>query len=46
VTVEQVDQANTAVRVAQGNSDEAHAALIQAQAQHVQSQLRREEADS
>src|ERR1700761_7451964 len=32
VTVEQVDQANTAVSVAQGNYDEAQAALTQAQA--------------
>jgi len=32
VTVDQVDQANTAVRVAQGNYDEAQAALAQAQA--------------
>jgi multidrug efflux system membrane fusion protein len=32
VTVDQVDQANTAVRVAQGNYDEAQAALLQAQA--------------
>ena len=46
VTVEQVDQANTAVRVAQGNYDEAQAALTQAQAQHVQSVLRQEEADT
>lgn len=46
VTVEQVDQANTAVRVAQGNYDEAQAALTQAQAQQVQSVLRREEADT
>jgi membrane fusion protein, multidrug efflux system len=46
VTVEQVDQANTAVRVAQGNYDEAQAALAQAQAQQTQSVLRQEEADS
>ena len=32
VTVDQVDQASTAVRVAQGNYDEAQAALAQAQA--------------
>jgi multidrug efflux system membrane fusion protein len=32
VTVEQIDQANTAVRVSQGNFDEAQAALLQAQA--------------
>jgi membrane fusion protein, multidrug efflux system len=46
VTVEQIDQANTAVRVAQGNYDESLAALSQAQAQQTQSVLRREEADS
>jgi multidrug efflux system membrane fusion protein len=46
VTVEQIDQANTAVRVAQGNYDEALAALAQAQAQQTQSVLRREEADT
>jgi membrane fusion protein, multidrug efflux system len=45
VTVEQIDQANTAVRVAQGNYDEAQAALAQAQAQQTQSVLRQEEAD-
>ena len=46
VTVEQVDQANTAVRVAQGNFDEAQAALNQSQAQLAQSVLRQQEADS
>lgn len=46
VTVEQIDQANTAVRVAQGNYDEAQAALSQAQAQQAQSVLRQQEADS
>jgi membrane fusion protein, multidrug efflux system len=46
VTVEQVDQANTAVRVAQGNYDEAQAALLQAQAQLSQATLRKEEANS
>jgi multidrug efflux system membrane fusion protein len=46
VTVEQVDEANTAVRVAQGDYDEAQAALAQAQAQQDQSVLRQEEADS
>ena len=46
VTVEQIDQANTAVRVAQGNYDEAQAALSQAQAQQTQSVLRQQEADS
>lgn len=45
VTVEQVDQANTAVRVAQGNYDEAKAALAQAQAQQAQSVLHQMEAD-
>jgi membrane fusion protein, multidrug efflux system len=46
VTVEQIDQANTAVRVAQGNYDEAQAALVQSQAQLAQSILRQQEADS
>ena len=46
VTVEQVDQANTSVRVAQGNYDEAQAALVQAQAQLVQAILRQEQADA
>jgi membrane fusion protein, multidrug efflux system len=46
VTVEQIDQANTAVRVAQGNFDEAQAALEQSQAQLTQSILRQQEADS
>ncbi|MBB5328735.1 biotin/lipoyl-binding protein [Tunturiibacter gelidoferens] len=46
VTVEQIDQANTAVRVAQGNYDEAQAALAQSQAQLAQSILRQQEADS
>lgn len=46
VTVEQVDQARTAVRVAQGAYDEAEAAYTQAQAQQVQSVLRRQEADA
>lgn len=46
VTVEQIDQYNTAVRVAQGNYDEAQAALAQAQAQETQAVLRQEEADS
>jgi multidrug efflux system membrane fusion protein len=45
VTVDQVDQANTALRVAQGNYDEAQAALAQAQAQLRQAELREEEAD-
>jgi multidrug efflux system membrane fusion protein len=40
-----VDQANTAVRVARGNYNEAVAALSQAQAQETQSILRQQEAD-
>jgi multidrug efflux system membrane fusion protein len=46
VTVEQVDQANTAVRVAQGNYDGAQAALLQAQAQLDEATLHHEQADS
>ena len=46
VTVDQVDQATTAVRTAQGNYDQAQAALREAEAQHEQSILRRVEADS
>jgi multidrug efflux system membrane fusion protein len=46
VTVEQVDQTRTALNVAQGNYDEAQAALVQAQAQQAQSVLRQQEADS
>src|SRR5277367_350029 len=46
VTVDQVDQANTAVRVARGNYDESVAALSEAQAQHAQATLRRQEADA
>ena len=46
VTVEQVDQANTAVRVAQGNYDAAQAALVQARAQQTQSVLRQQQADA
>ncbi|WP_260703491.1 biotin/lipoyl-binding protein [Edaphobacter flagellatus] len=44
VTVDQVDQANTAVRVAQGNYDEAQAALLQAQVSLDQSMLQHEQA--
>lgn len=44
VTVDQVDQANTAVRVAQGNYDEAEAALAQAQAQLSQAILQQDQA--
>src|SRR5580658_4813775 len=46
VTVDQVDQASTAVRTAQGNYDQALAALREAEAQHEQSVLRRTEADA
>jgi len=46
VTVEQVDQTRTAVFVAQGNLDEAKAALVQAEAQEAQSLSRRQEADA
>jgi membrane fusion protein, multidrug efflux system len=45
VTVEQIDEANTAVRVAQGNYDESQAALAQAQAQLTQSVLQQQTAD-
>src|SRR5271156_1723522 len=44
VTVDQVDQANTAVRVARGNYDEAVAALGEARAQETQAALRQQEA--
>jgi len=46
VTVEQVDQVRTSVQVAQGNFDEAQAALLQAKAQHAQSMFRKQEADA
>jgi multidrug efflux system membrane fusion protein len=46
VTVEQVDTERTAVRVAQGNYDEAQAALVQAEAQKGQAEFRLREADS
>jgi multidrug efflux system membrane fusion protein len=46
VTVEQVDTERTALRVAQGNYDEAQAALVQSQAQQTQAEFRRREADS
>ena len=46
VTVEQIDQANTTVRVAQGNYDEAQAALVQAQATQQQANFRKIEASS
>ena len=45
VTVDQVDQANTAVTVAQGNYDQAAAALSEARAQQTQAVLRQREAD-
>jgi multidrug efflux system membrane fusion protein len=45
VTVDQVDQANTAVRVARGNYDSAVAALSEAQAQQTQATLRQQQAD-
>lgn len=44
VTVEQVDQANTAVRVAQGNYDESKAALVQARASLDEAVFRHEQA--
>ncbi len=44
VTVDQVDQASTAVRVAQGNYDESEAALLQSQAALNQSILQHEQA--
>ena len=46
VTVEQIDQANTTVEVAQGNYDEAQAALGQSQAQLAAAALKEQEADS
>lgn len=46
VTVEQIDQANTTVRVAQGNYDEAQAALLQAQAAQQQATFHKVEASS
>lgn len=46
VTVEQIDQANTAMTVAQGNYDEAQAALNQARAQQAQASLREVEAST
>jgi multidrug efflux system membrane fusion protein len=45
VTVDQVDQANTAVRIARGSYDAAVAALSEAQAQETQAVLRQQEAD-
>ena len=45
VTVDQVDQANTAVRIARGSYEAAVAALSEAQAQETQAVLRQQEAD-
>jgi len=44
VTADQVDQATTAVKVAQGNFDAAQAALAQAQAQSMEATLRQNQA--
>jgi multidrug efflux system membrane fusion protein len=46
VTAEQVDQVRTAAQVAQGNYDEAQAALVVAEAQESQAVLRQQEADT
>ena len=46
VTVDQVDQASTAVRVAQGNYDAALASLSQTQAQYGAAVLQQEQADA
>lgn len=46
VTVDQVDQANTAVRVAQGSFDASLAALSQAQAQYSAAVLQQEQANA
>lgn len=46
VTVDQVDQANTAVKVAQDNFDAAQAALEQAQAQYTEAILNQDQADA
>jgi multidrug efflux system membrane fusion protein len=45
VTVDQVDQANTSVRVATGEYDQAQAALAEAQAEETQAELRQQQAD-
>jgi multidrug efflux system membrane fusion protein len=45
VTVDEVDQANTAVRVARGDYEQAYAALAEAQAQETQAELRQLQAD-
>ena len=46
VTVQQVDQTRTGVRVAQGNFDEAQAALVEAQTQETEAIFRQKEAAS
>jgi multidrug efflux system membrane fusion protein len=46
VTVDQVDQAETSVRVAQGNFDAAQAALEQARAQYREAVLQQDQADA
>jgi multidrug efflux system membrane fusion protein len=45
VTVDQVDQANTSVRVARGEYEQAQATLAEAQAQQAQAELRQLQAD-
>ena len=45
VTVDEVDQANTAVRVARGDYDQARAALAEAQAHETEAELRQQQAD-
>jgi len=45
VTVEQVDQVRTAATLAQGNYDEAQAALSAAEAQQAQAEIRQQEAN-
>lgn len=45
VTVDQVDQANTAVRVAKADYEQAQAALAQAQAQETEAELKQQQAD-
>ena len=45
VTVDEVDQANTTVRVAKGDYEQAEAALAEAQAQETESELRQQQAD-
>ena len=44
VTVDQVDQADTAVRVARGENEQAQAALAEAQSQQTQAELRQSQA--